>query len=282
MTGKPELARRLLGGEDARRRPVVETRRVARGHPAVRPERRLERGQVLDGGARSRRLVPGGQAVAVLGAAGGDRHEVGLDLAVRVGLGELVLAAHRERVGPLLGDGGEPVVQVLGGGAHDQRGGVDELLGDDPRVGVDTFAHRVVPHVLDAAGDDHVVGPEGDAPRHRGDRRHRAAAHPVDGEAGDRLRQAGQQGSRAADRQALVTDLRRRRDRDVVDAFRRQLGVAADQLPDAADDQVVGPGLGVHALGSGLAEGRAHSVDEHDVAQRSGLARLGGHGASSR
>ena len=55
----------------------------------------LSDGEVLDRGAGARRLVLGGQAPAQLLVAGGDRHEVGLDLVVRVGLGELVLATPR-------------------------------------------------------------------------------------------------------------------------------------------------------------------------------------------
>ena len=48
----------------------------------------------------------------------------------------------------------------------------------------------------------------------------------------------------------------------------RQRRVAAHQLADAADDQVVGARLGVDALRAGLAEGGAHAVDEDDLAQR--------------
>ena len=51
-------------------------------------------------------------------------------------------------------------------------------------------------------------------------------------------------------------------DGDLVDPLGRQLGVPADQLPDAVDDQVVGAGLGVH--GAGFSEGGADAVDEDD------------------
>jgi hypothetical protein len=49
-----------------------------------------------------------------------------------------------------------------------------------------------------------------------------------------------------------------------------QRRVAAQQLADAADDQVVGAGLGVDALRAGLAEGGSHAVDEDDLTQRAG------------
>ena len=172
-------------------------------------------------------------------------------------------------------------MQVLGGRAHHQGGRVDELLGDDPRVGVDALAHRVVAHVLDTAGDHDVVGAEGDAARAGGHCGQRAGAHPVDGVAGDRLGQPGQQRGGAADGQALVADLGGGRDGHVVDPLRGERGVAPHQLADAADDHVVGPGLGVHALGAGLAERRAHPVDEDDVAtDGGGTPGLSGHGSS--
>ena len=142
--------------------------------------------------------------------------------------------ASGERVGALLGQVREAVVQVLGGRAHDQRGGVDELLREEPRVRVDALAHRVVAHVLDAAGDGDVVGAEGDAARGGGHGGHRAGAHPVDREAGHRLRQPGQQRGGAADGQALVAGLRGGGDGDLVDALRRQRRVAPQQLADAA------------------------------------------------
>jgi hypothetical protein len=154
-------------------------------------------------------------------------------------------------------------VQVLRRRAHHQRRRVDQLLGQDPRVRVDALTHRVPAHVLDPAGDRDVVRAHRDPARHRRDRGHRARAHAVDGETGDGLRQAGQQRGGAADGQALVADLCGRGDGDLVDALRRQFGVAAQQFADAPDDQVVGAGVGVHA--ARLAEGGADAVDEDDV-----------------
>ena len=170
----------------------------------------------------------------------------------------------------------EAVVQVLGGRAHDQGGGVDQLLGRR------------------SAGWGRRPRPSGGGPcarrRRRWRRRRRrrrcrrrvvvtaviAPAHIRSiGVAGHGLRQAGQQGGRPADGQALVADLGGRGDGDLVDPLGRQLGVAAQQLADAVDDQVVGAGLGVHALLAGLAERGADAVDEDDVTQGAG------HGASS-
>ena len=46
--------------------------------------------------------------------------------------------------------------------------------------------------------------------------------------------------------------------------------MTAQQLADAVDDKVVGARLGVHALVAGLAERRAHAVDEHNFTQSAG------------
>ena len=91
---------------------------------------------------------------------------------------------------------------------------------------------------------------------------------------GTDLRQPGQQRRGPADGQALVADLGGGRDRDLVHALRRQLRVAAQQLADAADDEVVGAGVRVHA--AGLAERGADTVDEDDVSDGTGhLSLLG-------
>jgi hypothetical protein len=118
-------------------------------------------------------------------------------------------------------------------------------------------------HVLDSARDRDVVGTHGDAPGDGGDGGHRTGAHAVDGEAGDGLRQAGEQRRRAADSEALVADLGRGGDGHLVDPLGREFRMAAQQFADAPDDEVVGAGVGVHA--AGLAERRADAVDEDDV-----------------
>ena len=200
------------------------------------------------------------------------RHQRLLDHPARVRGGDPLLTLQGELVGALAGDAREPVVQVLRGRPHHQSGRVDDLLGHDPWVGVDALTHRVVAHVLDAAGDGDVVGAEGDAGRGGGDGRHGAGAHPVDGVAGDGAGQTGEQGGGPADGQTLVTDLGGRGDGDLVHPLGRQPGVAAQQRTDAADHEVIGPGLAIER--PGLSEGGTDTVDEDDIA---GLTRHGPH-----
>lgn len=101
--------------------------------------------------------------------------------------------------------------------------------------------------------------------RRGGDGGHRARAHAVDGVAGDGLGQPGQDGGGAADGQALVAGLGGGGDGHLVDPLRREFGVAADEFTDQFDDQVVGAGFGVLALG--LTEWCANAVDKDDLAQ---------------
>ena len=168
-------------------------------------------------------------------------------------------------------------MQVLGRLAHEQGLGVDQLLRDDAGVGVDALTHGMPAHVLDAAGDDQVVGADTDATGQVGDGGHRARAHAVDRLTGHRPREVREESGRAPQGQPLVADLGRGRDGHVVDAVRRQRGIAAQQLTEDGHDEVVGAGLGVDAGGTGLAERSAGGVDQDDVTHGTG----GGHGHSS-
>jgi hypothetical protein len=197
------------------------------------------------------------------GAAQCDADQRLLDHAVGVGPAHPLLAERGVRVGALARDGGVAVVDVLRRRTHDQGGGVDEVLGHEARVDLGVEAHRVVRHVLHAAGDRDVVRAERDPRRDAGDGGHGAGAHPVDRVARHGARQPGEQRRRPSQGQALVADLGGRRDRDLVDPLGRQLGVAPHQLADAIDDEVVGAGLGVHR--AGLAERGADAVDEDDL-----------------
>jgi hypothetical protein len=160
-------------------------------------------------------------------------------------------------------------VEVLRGLPHDEGVHPHELLGEEPRVRVGLLAHGVAAHVLDAAGDDDVLRAGADRVRGVRDRRERTRAHPVHGVAGHALRQAREDRRRPADRQALVADLRRGRPHVVVDARRVEVRVALEQAPDRADDEVVGAGLAVVAVGLGPSDRGAHPVDVDRVTKLS-------------
>ena len=161
----------------------------------------------------------------------------------------------------------ESVVQVLGRLTHRRRGRIDQPFGDEARVVVDVLEHRVPPHVLDSAGEDDVGGAHRDLARSGGDRGQRPRAHPIDREARNRPRQAGQQGDVAAERQALVAHLSGRGEYDVVDSLRRQRAVPAQQLAHELDGNVVGTRAPEHTARSGPAEGAANPVDVVDLAE---------------
>ena len=162
---------------------------------------------------------------------------------------------------------GKRVVQVLGRLPHDGGALVDQPLGDEARVEVHVLAHGVVAHVLDAAGDGQIAGAHRDLARRRGGRGQRARAHPVDGEARHRVREAGKEADVAAEGQALVAHLGGGGHDDVADPLRRCFRVPAEELADDLDAHVVGAGLPEEAAGPGLAERRADAVDVHDLLQ---------------
>ena len=122
-------------------------------------------------------------------------------------------------------------------------------------------------HVLDAARDRDVGRAERDLAGGGGHRGERAGAHAVDGEARHRLRQPGEERDVAAEGQALVADLRGRGEHDVADPLRRDGRVAAQQLAHDLDGHVVRARAPELALRPGLAEGRAHAVDEDDLTE---------------
>ena len=84
---------------------------------------------------------------------------------------------------------------------------------------------------------------------------------------GTRRRQPREQRDVAAERQALIADLRGRRQDDVVDPLGRQGRVAAQQLADDLDAQVVGARAPEDAFRPGPAEGGADAVDVENLAQ---------------
>ena len=122
-------------------------------------------------------------------------------------------------------------MEVLRRLPHDGRRLVDQALGDEARVEVDVVAHRVMPHVLDAADEHDVRGAHRDlagACRRRGER---PGAHAVDCEAGDSRREPGEQRDVTPERQPLISDLCRRREDDVVDRVRAGAADSAGAAP---------------------------------------------------
>ena len=216
---QPEFAGHLLGRENGTCGAVGEGRCVAGGHPSMRTERSLQSGQAFHRGARARTFVSCDVPPAVFGVTRGDGDEVGLQQAVGVRLGCLLLARHCVGVRTLLRQVRESVVEVLGGLAHEQRFRVNQFLGQVAGVRIDSFAHRVMRHVLDASGDRHVVGTRHDRRRQSGHCRHCSGAPAVDGVARDRTRETREHGHRPSDIHALIARLGGGRDRDVVDAL---------------------------------------------------------------
>ena len=146
----------------------------------------------------------------------------------------------------------EGVVEVLGRLPHHGGALVDQPLADEARVELDLGAHRVMPHVLDAA-DEHEVGrAHRDLAGACGRRRQRARAHAVDSEARHRVRQSGEQGHVAAERQALVAHLRRGGQDDVADPLGRNLGLRRRSSRTDLDGHVVGAGLPEEPAGPAL------------------------------
>ena len=245
--------------------PSVSGEALPARDPSVRTERRLEPGEALHGRVGTHALVLGRETPARF-APDGDRDEVGLDLVGLVGRGDLLLAAHAEPVGALLGELRESVVEALGGDAHVEGVGAHELLGEEAGIGVGSGTQRVAAHVLDPTGDADVVGAEADRAGDRGDARHGARTHPVDRVARHAQRQAGEDRGGASEGQALVAFLGRGRDGDIVDAVFREVRIAVQKPDHRLDDQVVGSGVPVLTFFAGAPEGGADSVDEYDIA----------------
>ena len=164
-------------------------------------------------------------------------------------------------------------MEVLRRLPHRRRGLVDDALGDEARVEVDVVAHRVVTHVLDAADEDDVGRAHRDLAGAGGRRRERARAHAVDREPGDRRREPGEERDIAAERQALVSDLRGRGEDDVVDALGRELRVASEELSHDLDAHVVRARLPEHAVLARAPERRTDAVDVDHLAQGAGHRR---------
>ncbi len=259
-----QLVHRRLPGKQCGRCAVRETGGVAGGHASARPERGLQLGEPVQRRVGSEKLVARGHLPAVVGEHRHRHDRLPHDAVLPRGRGT-TLRLHRKRVRALLRDRGEAVVQILRGLSHHGGRLVDEPLRDEPRVEVDVVAHRVVAHVLDASGNRDVHGAERDLARGRGHGRERARAHAVDRESRHGVGDAGEERDVAPEREPLVADLRGRREHDVADPLRRDLGVPAQELAHDLDAHVVGPRAPEPTFRPGLAERGAHAVDEEDL-----------------
>ena len=173
-----------------------------------------------------------------------------------------------KRVGVVLRQLREAVVQVLGGRAHRHGRGVDEPLGDEARVEVDVLAHRVVAHVLDAAGEDDVGRAHRDLAGARGDRGERAGAHAVDREA----RHASAGCRRAARRRGRASGPGRRPARSRRRRRRRSARAAAVGLRRSSSRTTLTPMSSARVrqktpFGPARPNARADAVDEEDLPQ---------------
>jgi len=265
LGGQAQFLHRATAREQRHRGAVGQRGRRARGHTAVRTERRLEASEVGHRGLRPPPLVLRGQTPRAVRVLDGDGDEIGLDLPRVVGALRLLLAEHAEAVGPLLRQVGEAVEDALGRHPHVQGAGVHHLLRDEARVGVGVRSDRVTTHVLDASCECDVVHADADRCGHRRHARHRSGAHAIDREPGNALGEACQDRHGPAEGESLVARLRGGRDGDIVDPVLRDRRVPLHQTDGRLDREVVGSGVPVHAFFAGAPERCAHAVDEEDV-----------------
>ena len=240
LTGRPSSRAKSSAAIREAVAPSFRPAALPGGDPAVRAERRLEAGQVLQRGARAHRLVGGGQAPARLAGlrrwCGGPRSAPGPAGSCRWRTPWRPSPGERTAYSSArcLVRCGKRSCRFSAVMPMNRADSSTSFSRDEPRVRVHALAHRVAAHVLDTAGDDDVVRAEGDGAGGGGHGGHRARAHAVDGVAGDGLRQPGEDARGAAEGQALVADLGGRGDGDLVDALRSRdpgCGAAAPGSP---------------------------------------------------
>ena len=218
-----ERARLLLRGDDDGSRTVVQARRVAGRDRAAGAERRLQRRELLECRLGTRMLVArqlaGGDEL-VVEAAGVARRRPALLRAERERV--LLLARHV----PALGD-------VLAGLAHrlEREHRLELRVGEAPaerRVVQDAVAarergvrlrrrERRARHRLDTARDEEIAVAGDDRVARADDRGEPRRAEPVDGDAGDRVGQPGEQHRHPRDVAVVLARLVRAADVRVLD-----------------------------------------------------------------
>ena len=186
-----------------------------------------------------------------------DRDELVVEAARLGGCGPACLRARGERVLVLARDA-VALGHVLAGLAHRlerehrlharireapaEHRVVDDLVAARERLVRLRHRERRAAHRLDAAGDEEVAVTRGDRVTRGDDGREARGAEPVDGHAGDGLRQPGEQRRHARDVAVVLTGLVRAAEVDVLDLLRRDGGPL-----DGRGDRERGEIVGAHA-----------------------------------
>ena len=277
----PCSRRRFLGSEDHRRGAVVDAGGVAGGDGAGVADDRLELGEIVERRIGARMLVLVDHDRAGLAARRFDRDDLLGEIAGGGGARGALLRAQRERILVLarhlifLGD-------VLAGLGHridavarlHRR--IDEAPAERGVVGLDRARKRLARlagderrprHRLDPAGDGEIHLAGADGARRIADGVEARGAQPVDGEAGDRLRQPGEQERHARDVAVVLAGLIGAAEEHFVEPRPVGLGVAGDERLDRRGREVVGAHLGERAAVA--ADRGAYGIADEDVAHRS-------------
>ncbi|MFK4520055.1 hypothetical protein ABIF20_007420 [Bradyrhizobium japonicum] len=267
-------------GQDDRGRAVIDAGGVAGGHGAGIAHDRLQFCQTFERRLRAWMLVLVDRNRAGLAAGNGDRRDF---------LGEITRRDRRARA--LLRADGEGVLvgardlEFLGDVLAGLRHGVDAILRLQQRIdetpadgGVEDLggarecflrlAHHEgrAGHGFDAASDRKLdlAGPDGAAGRT--DRVQARGAEPVQGLAGNRIRQAREQQGHARDVAVVLAGLVGAAEEDFVDLCPIEIGVLGHQRLDRGRREVVGAHLGERAAET--ADRGPHGIADKDVTHR--------------
>ncbi len=272
----PQLRGRIGRRDDDAGGAVVDLRRVAGRDGAALAEDRRQLGEALERRVGARALV----GVDRVAAVDGDRGDLALEDAGVARRDRRLVRAQREAV--LVGARDLVALgHVLGRLAHAlgrmalRHTRVDEAPADR-RVGdlgnaagkraVGLEHHRGRPrHRLDAAGEHEIGVAEADRARRLVDRLEPRGAQPVDGDAGNLDRQAGEQRGHSRDVAVVLAGAVGRAEDDVVDALAGD-PIALQRRLDHVRGEVVGTDLRERTAVA--PDRRAHHVEDQRVAHQ--------------
>ena len=169
--------------------------------------------------------------------------------------GKLVLSAAADLV---------PERQVLSRYPHVQRGRA--VPKEIARVGGKTGFHGDMVHVLDAAGNLHILAMGGDALRRLVDRLETGTAIAIDRDAGDFDRKVGDERGEAGDVVTLFSLLQHAAPLNILNLGSWHSGPLQQRLHEIGR-QVVGPNVTIDPfVGMSSADGRADGIDDYGMA----------------